>query len=474
MMWKSEAIIKATTGSFAGAPFEASSVSIDSRTLKSGAIYVALKGERVDGHGYVKEALAAGAACAIVHQVPAGLNNDAPLIIVNDTYKALIDLANAARRRTKAKIIAVTGSVGKTGTKEALRTVLASAGNVYATQGNFNNHIGLPLSLANLSVDADFCVLEMGMNHSGEISFLSRIAKPDLAIITNIEAVHLEYFSGLEAIADAKAEILDGMPQSGTMILNRDNLFYDRLLARAQEHGIENIPTFGVHPDADCRLLNYAPAESGSQIEANVCGTPITYHMGTIGQHWALTSLAILAASTALKIDLANAAATLEHFHEPDGRGRLHRVMREQGAMTLIDDSYNASPTSVKAAIVKLAELHKGLGRGRKLAVLGDMLELGSASVDLHKELLATLTEQQVDKVYATGLYMKQLYDLLPVKMQGAHTANSALLASIVREAYVADDVVLVKGSHGSRMDIVRDALLAPLHYNIREQADAL
>jgi UDP-N-acetylmuramoyl-tripeptide--D-alanyl-D-alanine ligase len=473
-MWKSEEIIKATTGTTSAAPFAASSVSIDSRTVKAGAIYIALKGERVDGHDYVKEALAAGAVCAIVHTLPAGVDKNAPLVMVNDTYKALVDLANAARRRTKAKIAAVTGSVGKTGTKEALRTVLSSAGAVYATQGNFNNHIGLPLSLANLPLDANFCVLELGMNHSGEISFLSRIAKPELAIITNIEAVHLEYFSGLEAIADAKAEILEGMPQYGTIILNRDNLFYERLAGHAQERGIANIMTFGANPEADCRLLNYATDETGSQIEANICGTPITYHMGTVGQHWAMTSLSVLAAVTALKVDLANSAATLAHFHEPDGRGRLHRVVREKGAMMVIDDSYNASPTSVKAAIVKLAELHKGIGRGRKIAVLGDMLELGSTSADLHKELLATLVEQQIDKVYATGLLMKHLYDILPSKMQGAHTVTSALLAPMMREVCQADDIVLVKGSHGSRMDIVRDVLLAPIHHNIREQADAL
>ncbi len=477
-MWTSSDIAQATTGMVYGNAFEATSVAIDSRRMQPGALFVAIKGERMDGHDYVKDALAHGAAGALVDHMPGDVAKNVPIIMVNDTYKALVDMATAARRKTSAKLIAVTGSVGKTGTKEALRTTLSSAGSVYATQGNLNNHIGMPLSLANLPSGARYGVFELGMNHAGELSFLTRIVRPDIAVITTVEAVHLEFFPHVEAIADAKAEIMEGLPTGGTIILNRDNRFYDRLLAKARGYGIANIVTFGAQEEADCRLIRYTPQDMGSQVEAMIHGTLVAYRLGTVGRHWAMTSLAALAASVAAGADLANAAASLAHFHEPDGRGRLHRVALRQGACILIDDCYNASPSSVAAGIAKLAELRQSLGgKGRKIAALGDMLELGKASAELHTGLLPMLKEYGVDMVYAAGPFMKLLYDSLPPAMQGAHAANAQELAPLVQAALQPDDILLLKGSRGSRMDVIREALLSSSHpasHLSKEQADAL
>jgi UDP-N-acetylmuramoyl-tripeptide--D-alanyl-D-alanine ligase len=460
-MWQSSDIAQATTGIAYGPAFTASSVIIDSRKVVKGALFVALRGERADGHDYVKGALAAGAAGALVHRLPDDGDKGMPLIVVNDSYKALVDLASASRKRTRAKIIAVTGSVGKTGTKEAIRAVLASAGHVYATEGNLNNHIGLPLSLANLPQDARFGVFELGMNHAGELMFLTGIARPDIAVITNVEAVHLEFFTGLEKIADAKAEIMEGVPRDGTVILNRDNSYFDQLSRKARALGIRHIVTFGAHEEAHCRLVSYGLQDMSSRVEAVIHGVPIVYRLGAIGRHWAMTSLAALASAMAAGADLANAAAALAHFYEPDGRGRLQRLEVAGGFVTLIDDCYNASPSSAAAAIAKLAEIKTALApKGRAIAVLGDMLELGATAPDLHKGLLAVLAEHHIDKVYLAGPLMKHLFDALPSAMRGQHEGTSAALAPRIAADLRAGDVVLVKGSHGSRMDILRDALL--------------
>jgi len=469
-MWTGNEIAEATGGKIQGNIQDISSVSIDSRNLQAGSLFVALKGERVDGHDYVKDALVNGAAAVLVNRIPEGINKNAPLIVVKDTYKALVYLAIAARRRSQGKIIAVTGSVGKTSTKEAIRLAIATAGSVYATHGNLNNHIGLPLSLANLPADTNFGVFELGMNHAGEISYLTKILQPDIAVITNVGAAHLEFFSSVEDIADAKAEIMEGLGRNGTIILNRDNDFYEQLLDKAEEKGIENILTFGEHFEADCRLASYTLQNFGSQVEAVIKGMPITYHIGTIGYHWATTSLAALATITAAGVDLADAAAALSNFHEPEGRGRIRIINLPQGKITLIDDCYNASPNSMNAALAKLAELHSNTkSTGRKIAVLGDMLELGNSSPDLHKALLAPLQNHAIDKLYAVGPHMKYLYDITPAKMQSAYTADAASITGNLTKELQPDDIVLIKGSHGSRMDIVRDAIT-----NKKELADAV
>jgi UDP-N-acetylmuramoyl-tripeptide--D-alanyl-D-alanine ligase len=474
-MWQSQEIARVAQGKQQGTAFAASSVVIDSRMVTKGALFVALRGERVDGHDYVKDALAQGAAGALVERVPAGLAQGVPLVVVKDALAALGALASAARARTQATIIAVTGSVGKTGAKEAIRQAALPAGNVFATQGNFNNHIGLPLCLSNLLEQTQIGVFELGMNHAGEIAALTRIVRPHIAVITNVEAVHLEFFADVGAIADAKAEIMQGMDTNGTIVLNRDNPFYERLLKHAQAYKISRVVTFGAHEKADYRLLNYKVENMGSQVEALLRGKPLTYRLSTVGRHYALTSLAALAAVTAAGVDLAQAAESLSHFREPEGRGRISRLQLPQGPITLIDDCYNASPVSMQAGFAKLAELQEAQGgKGRKIAVLGDMLELGQQSAELHTELAASLDKYGVDKVYVAGLLMQHLFNHLSPYLRGAHTPDSAMLATMLPGLLMAQDVVLVKGSHGSHMERVRDALSKAAHHPLKEPIDAV
>lgn len=455
-MWTLEAIADATKGTLRGGTTTVHSVIIDSREAAKGALFVALKGDRLDGHDYVQSAFAAGVAAALVSHIPEGVNG--VFIQVTDTYQALVNLAKAARKRTAARVIGVTGSVGKTGTKDAIRTALSGIGSVYATRGNLNNHIGLPLSLANLPEDADFGVFELGMNHAGEIAALTRILQPDIAVITNVEAVHLEFFADVKGIADAKAEIMEGLPPDGTLILNRDNVFYERLLGKASEYHVNNVLTFGEHAQADYRLVRYQPQDSGSSIEVLIGTAPFSYPLHTIGRHWAITSLATLAVIGALQQDIAQAAAHLARFQEPEGRGKAQKIELAGKYITLIDDCYNASPVSVKAAIARLAEV--GAKGGRKIAVLGDMLELGNASVELHGGLLPALLESHIDKVYACGSLMEHLYAILPLEIQGGYAGNSSGLAKILIPDLQDKDTVLIKGSHGSQMDKVRDAII--------------
>ncbi len=461
-LWTSEEIVEATGGRLEGSAFTVESVAIDSRKLEPRSFFVALKGEKMNGHDFVQAAIERGAAASLVDHVPASVQGKSCFIVVPDVYEALLALARASRARVKGKVIGVTGSVGKTGTKEAIRIAAASAGKVYATHGNLNNHFGLPLSLCNLPRDTDFGVFELGMNHAGEISALTRLAKPDVAVITTVEPAHLEFFASVDAIADAKAEIMEGITPGGTIILNKDNPFFEKLQVYARKYAVPNIIAFGEHEGADFRLTSYAPEGLGSRVEANIAGTPITYRLGTIGRHYALASLSVLAAATAAGADLANCAAALAHFQEPEGRGRLHRAQLKKGAVTVIDDCYNASPASMRAAIHKLGEVHQSLAsRGRKVVILGDMLELGASSPDLHRALLVPLQEAGVHRVFLAGNAMKNLFDILPDTMRGGWAADAAGLKETVMSALGREDIILVKGSRGSRMDIVRDEIYA-------------
>lgn len=462
MLWTSEEIIEATGGRLEGAAFAVESVAIDSRKLEPRAFFVALKGEKLNGHDYLQQAVERGAVASLVDHVPANMQGKSSYIIVPDVYEALLAMARASRARVKGRVIAVTGSVGKTGTKEAIRIAAASAGKVYATHGNLNNHFGLPLSLCNLPRDTDFGVFELGMNHAGEISALTKLAKPDVAVITTVEPAHLEFFASVGAIADAKAEIMEGITPGGTIILNKDNAFFEQLLVYTRRYNIEHVIAFGENESADFRLTSYTPEGIGSRVEASIAGMPITYHLGTIGKHYALASLSVLAAATAAGADLANCAAALAHFQEPEGRGKLHRADLKKGAVTVIDDCYNASPASMKAALYKLGEVHQSLGSsGRKVAVLGDMLELGTSSADLHRSLLVPLQEVGVNSVFLAGSAMKNLFDILPEYMRGGWAADAASLKETVLKSLGKEDIVLVKGSRGSRMDIVRDEIYA-------------
>lgn len=450
----------AATGGRPSRAWRASGVSIDSRTLVPGEMFVALKGPNFDGHAFVGAALAAGAAAAVVARVPSGIAADAPLLVVGDTLQALRDLGRAARARSTARVIAVTGSVGKTGIKDALRLVLAAQAPTVANEGSLNNHWGLPLSLARLPRDAAFAVFEMGMNHPGEIAPLSRLARPHVALISTIEAVHQAHFPSLDAIADAKAEIFAGVERGAVAVLNRDNDQYPRLAAAAGAAGIAAVVSFGQHPDAGVRLLQVSGGSDGSALQARIGGEIVAYWLGVPGRHWVLNSLAVLAAVAAAGGDARAAAQALATFREPKGRGHRHSVLGARGAFTLIDDSYNASPASMRAALTVLGAARPG-PRGRRIAVLGDMLELGDQAAELHVALAGPLAEHGIDLVFAAGPLMAHLFEALPAKMRGRHAARASELAPLVVAAVREGDVVTVKGSHGSHISLIVDVLLA-------------
>jgi UDP-N-acetylmuramoyl-tripeptide--D-alanyl-D-alanine ligase len=474
-LWNTAEVVEATGGTCGGA-WEASSVSIDTRTIEVGALFVALMGERMDGHRYVAQAFEKGAVAAIVSAVPEGMSaDDTRLVMVVDTERALQHLGIASRNRSTARFIGITGSVGKTGAKEMLSTALAPLGKVYATRGNLNNHLGVPLTLSNMPLDSEYAIIEMGMNHAGEILELSKWARPHLSIITTVDAVHIEFFDSVQGIADAKAEIFAGMGAQGFAVLNRDNPYYERLKSHAEKQGIDRILSFGIHKDAICRMNSYRIEEEGTRVEAMVAGTHITYKLGTIGKHWALMSVAVLGVVEAFGGDIAKSAEAYAHFHEPKGRGHIRKLAVADGYIRLIDDAYNASPVSMTGAIDKVAEMRKATREmARTVIVLGDMLELGEDSRDLHVGLVPSIVNNQIDLVFAAGSFMQHLYDALPEPMKGAYEATAASLAPRVVRALKHRDIVLVKGSHGSRMDEVVTAIEENAMIHRKEASDAL
>ncbi|MDZ5647451.1 UDP-N-acetylmuramoylalanyl-D-glutamyl-2,6-diaminopimelate--D-alanyl-D-alanine ligase [Nitrospirillum sp. BR 11828] len=465
MLWTAADAAAAANGRALGADWAATGVSINTRTLNPGDLFVALKGPNFDGHAFVAVALQRGAAACLVSRVPEGLPADAPLLLVDDTQAALEDLARVARLNATAKIIAVTGSVGKTSAKEFLRTALGALGPTFATEGNLNNHLGVPLSLACLPADARYGVFEMGMNHAGEIGPLSRMARPDIAIITTVEAVHLEFFASIEGIADAKAEIFEGMSRQGTAILNRDNPQYARLLAAARTQGVGQVLSFGATAGADARLIDLDLGPTGSDVTAEIQGEVIRYTLAVPGRHQALNSLAVLLAVAAAGGDVTVAAQALATLPPVKGRGvrqtvPLPTTPHGGGSLTLIDESYNASPVSVAASAAVLGQAQPGPG-GRRIAVLGDMLELGADAPALHAGLAEPLVAADVQLVFTCGPLMRHLFNRLPADRRGAHADSSVELAPLVGAAVRAGDIVMVKGSAGSRMALVVDALKA-------------
>lgn len=458
-LWQAEDVVRAVRGRcLHEQTWKAQGVSIDSRTVAAGDLFIALQGPVHDGHDHVAAAFAAGAAAAIVSRQPAQTPPDTPLVFVDDTLAALQELGRAGRARARGKIIAVTGSVGKTSTKEMLRLALGAVGKTYANIGSYNNHWGAPLSLACLPPDADYGVFELGMNHAGELAALSALAQPDIAIITTIEAVHLEFFASTEAIADAKAEIFQGMNEGGVAILNRDNRHYAQLANAAKSRGLKKILSFACKAKADAQLIDCALTTEGSAVNATIMGYNIHYSVGAPGMHLVHNSLAALLAATVASGKRDECAVALSHYKPPKGRGVATHIVLDGGEFTLIDESYNASPASVHAAIRVLANaapLHKG----RRILVLGDMRELGATSPALHAELAPAIAEAKIDCVFCCGEMMRYLFDALPAPLRGAYAADSAALAALVAREMRPDDIVTVKGSNSMKLSLVIDAL---------------
>jgi len=367
-------------------------------------------------------------------------------------------LARAARERLHGKVIAVTGSVGKTTTKEALRLALSADGETHASAASYNNHWGVPLSLARCPASAKYAVFEIGMNHAGEITPLTKLARPHVAVITAIEPVHLEYFGTLEKIADAKAEIFAGVEAGGAAVLNRDNAQFAQLAAAARAAGIKRIVSFGEHGDADARLLRVSLQADLSTVEASILRQPVTYKVGMAGRHIALNSLAVLAAASLAGADLALAALALGNLRPPSGRGTRSTLKVPGGTALLIDESYNANPASMRAAIALLAEVPIGQ-QGRRIAVLGDMLELGPQGGEFHRSLANVIAETGIDLVFCSGPLMRHLWEALPSRARGGYAETAAALEPAVLGAIGAGDAVMVKGSLGSKMGPIVKAL---------------
>ncbi len=456
-LWTTEEAAQAVAAAGKPCDWLAGGVSIDSRTVSPGDLFIALEGPNHDGHDFAADALARGAVAAVLHRRPEAWDGRAPVLMVKDTLEALRGLATEARRRAAARIIAVTGSVGKTGTKEALRRVLADQVRTCASEGSLNNHWGLPLSLARMPRDAAFGVFEMAMNHPGEIIPLSRLARPHVAVITNVEAVHSAYFGLIDEIADAKAEVFAGIEPGGAAVLNRDNPHFSRLAAAAAERGVETVIDFGLSNQARVRLVQSIPGPEGTRVQAEVEGTRVAFDIRVPGGHWVMNALCVLATVAAAGGDVAAAAAAIEGVKALDGRGRRHTVgLRGGETFELIDESYNANPVSMQAAIEVLGRAPAA----RRLAVLGDMLELGAESGDIHAAFADPLRGHGIDLVFTTGPDMARLWDGLPKGMRGGHAATSELLSPMVTAAVRPGDVVSVKGSAGSRMGVIVDALL--------------
>ncbi len=462
-LWTSAEAAEATGGRGAAA-WACSGISADSRRIEAGDLFVAIEGPNVDGHRFVADALAKGAVAALVGRRPEGVAEDAPLLVVDDAMAALEMLARAARERAQARVIAVTGSVGKTGTKEALRLLLSAAGPTFANPASFNNQWGVPLSLAALPRAARFGVFEIGMNHAGEIAPLTRMVRPDVAVVTNVEPVHTEFFASVEAICDAKVEIFEGMDTGGTAVLNRDSRFYDRLVIAADARGVTKVVSFGEHADATVRLVEAEIEAEHSDVTVALDGARIAYRLGAPGRHWATTSLAVLAAVHAAGADAATLAPGLAEMRPLAGRGARERITLDGDGFTLIDESYNANPASMRAAIALLGGTLPGEG-GRRIAVLGDMRELGAAAPEQHATLADALIGAHVDHVFTVGQHMARLRDVLPTDMRAGHAENPDHIALPAAAVMRAGDVVLVKGSRGGgarpAMRVIIDALRA-------------
>jgi UDP-N-acetylmuramoyl-tripeptide--D-alanyl-D-alanine ligase len=457
-LWTPEAMQAATGGRWTGSPAPATGVSIDTRTLKPGDLFVALRVAR-DGHDFVAAAFGAGAAAALVAEDRAGsLGGQGPLLLVKETLDGMTALGLAARDRTSARTIGVTGSVGKTGTKEALKTVLSGQGATHASVASYNNHWGVPLTLARMPAETRFGVFEMGMNHAGEIAPLSAMVRPHAGLITTVAPVHLENLGSIEAIADEKSAIFSGLREGGTAIVNRDNAHYQRMRRHAEASPAGRVVSFGEAPGSDVRLVAVSLDAEGSDVVAEVFGRRIRYRLGSPGRHIALNSLGVLAGVEALGGDVEAAAAALAGVRPPSGRGEAIRLAVPGGSIGLYDESYNANPASMLAALDILGRTPPGPG-GRRIAVLGDMLELGEEGPAMHTDLAPAIEANGVDLVFTAGPLMEYLWRSLPAARRGAHSPQAAGLEDAVIAALRPGDVVTVKGSNGSRTHAIVAAL---------------
>jgi UDP-N-acetylmuramoyl-tripeptide--D-alanyl-D-alanine ligase len=463
-LWTSTDAARATNGR-STTDWQATGVSIDTRTLQPGDLFVALKDIR-DGHDFVAQALEKGAAAALVSHIPEGVPETAPLLIVPDVLYALADLGVAARSRTKARVVGITGSVGKTSTKEMLRAILSGQGKTHAAEASYNNHWGVPLTLARMPADTAFAVIEIGMNHPGEIAPLARLARLDVAMITTVAPAHLEAFDSVEGIAREKAAIFDGLLPGGTAVFNADLDTTPILAAKARSAGACPVG-FGTDESADWHMIDARITDDATVVRASRNGMPLLFKVSAPGRHFALNALGALAVAEALGADPMIAAHDLGRWTPPPGRGQRERILLdvvEETFIDLIDDAFNANPASMAAALDVLiaARPTDGIGRvggGRRIAILGDMLELGPTEAALHEAIARHPGLPAVHLIHCVGPRMRALHAALPRNQRGEWVETAPELAARSRSLIDAGDILLVKGSKGSRVSLVVDAL---------------
>ncbi|MCB5410119.1 UDP-N-acetylmuramoyl-tripeptide--D-alanyl-D-alanine ligase [Pseudogemmobacter faecipullorum] len=463
-LWTSAEAEAATLG-HATRAFSVSGVSIDTRTLRPGDLFVALAAAR-DGHDFVAQALEKGAAAALVSHIPEGLDETAPLLIVDDVLKGLEDLGRAARARTGARVIGVTGSVGKTSTKEMLRAMLSGQGRTHAAEASYNNHWGVPLTLARMPADTEYAVIEIGMSNPGEIAPLARLARPHVAMITTVAAAHLAAFGSLEGIAREKGAIFDGLEPGGAAVINLDLETTPVLLGMAQARGAQVIG-FGAASTADWRLDESRSHEETTVVRAHHGADPVLFKVASPGRHFALNALGALAAATALGADTVIAAHDLGRWAPPAGRGTRERIVVDSVDETyfdLIDDAFNANPSSMAASLEVLIGARPvdgigALGAGRRIAILGDMLELGPEAEAMHRAIAAQPGLASVRIIHCVGPLMRHLHAALPLAQRGEWVETASELASRARMLMDPGDILLVKGSKGSKVSLVAEAL---------------
>jgi len=452
-LWTAADAARATGGEARG-DWQVTGLSIDTRTISPGDMFIALKAAR-DGHDFVADALAKGAAAAMVSHIPEGVAEDAPLLVVGDVQTALESLGQAGRARTDARVVAVTGSVGKTSTKEMLATMLAPQGATHASVASYNNHWGVPLTLARMPADTAYAVIEIGMNHPGEIAPLARMARPHVAMVTTIAPAHLEAFENLEGIAREKASIFDGLEPGGIAVVNADVDTASVLAAVALTHAAHVVP-FGTKPDGTMdgyQALDVAVDSAGTVVRAKARGQDFTFRLAAPGRHFALNALGALAAVEAMGADRGKAITALARWTAFTGRGAREDVALPGGVLHLVDDSYNANPASLGASLDVLAST--GDADCRKVAIVGDMLELGPTTADLHAALARLPAMNAIDKVHCLGNQMAHLYDALPDDRRGLWFETSAELVPHLAAELRPGDTVLVKGSLGMKLAVV-------------------
>ncbi|MGE0828977.1 MAG: UDP-N-acetylmuramoyl-tripeptide--D-alanyl-D-alanine ligase [Hyphomonadaceae bacterium] len=453
-LWLAEDAANAARGRLQGADsWIASGVSIDTRSLEKGDLFVALKDAR-DGHDFIEAAFQAGAAAALVSDAEKAAAFG-PALVVGDVLAGLTALGEAARERSAARRVAITGSVGKTSTKEAVAACLSACGRTHKSIKSYNNHWGVPLTLSRMPASSEYGVFEMGMNHRGEILPLTQLVRPHVALITTIAPAHVENLGSLEAVADEKADIFAGLEPDGVALVPNEAPHATRLLARAEDCA-SAIVRFGRDEGCEARLLKFEMHEDGSIAEADILGRKIRYRIGAEGAHWALNSVAALAAADLAGGDIFAAAHALADFKSIAGRGAAHVIRAQFGAFTLVDDAYNANPASMGAAFETLGAKKSAV---RRIAALGDMLELGPEERALHAGLAHGIERAGIDLVFAAGPRMAALWEALPASRRGGYAETAEALAPMIAQALGAGDVVLVKGSNGSRMARVVEAL---------------